>query len=156
MTSEGGDGRTVTEVNGTGERFSWPDPRSADTDVTFTVKVQGAPAPAQTAQTYRFLMPKVCGNIAYLGEGPERTVSAAGAPQSCEDSVSLDRCVPTAPAPDADGRHTPRGTPITVHADTRIEGAFDGLENDGSLRLRLEDGSLRAIYAGDVILRENH
>ncbi len=54
-----------------------------------------------------------------------------------------------------EARATPRGTPITVHADTRIEGAFDGLENDGSLRLRLEDGSLRAIYAGDVILREN-
>lgn len=94
MTSEGGDGRTVNEVNRSGERFSWPDPRSADTDVTFTVKAQGAPAPAQTAQTYRFLMPKVCGNIAYLGEGPEKTVSAAGPPQSCEDSVSLPRCSP--------------------------------------------------------------
>jgi hypothetical protein len=94
LTSEGGDGRTVTEVNRSGERFSWPDPRSADTDVTLTVKVQGAPAPAQTAQTYRFLMPKICGNIAYLGQGPERTVSAAGAPQACEDSVSLPRCTP--------------------------------------------------------------
>ncbi|MDR7103359.1 biotin--[acetyl-CoA-carboxylase] ligase [Croceicoccus sp. BE223] len=49
---------------------------------------------------------------------------------------------------------TPRGTPITVHADTDVAGTFDGLESDGSLRLRLEDGSRRAIYAGDVILRE--
>lgn len=54
-----------------------------------------------------------------------------------------------------EARATPRGTPITVHADMPIAGAFDGLENDGSLRLRLEDGSCRAIYAGEVILREN-
>ena len=53
-----------------------------------------------------------------------------------------------------EARATPRGTPITVHADTPIAGAFDGLDNDGSLRLRLEDGSYRAIYAGDVILQE--
>jgi hypothetical protein len=104
MTSEGGDGRTVTEVNRSGERFTWPDPRSADTDVTFTVKAQGEPAPAQTAQTYRFLMPKVCGNIAFLGLGPEKTVSAAGSPQSCEKSVSLDRCVPTVPPPPVEER----------------------------------------------------
>lgn len=52
-------------------------------------------------------------------------------------------------------RATPRGTPMTVHAETLIDGRFDGLENDGSLRLLLDDGARRAIYAGDVILREN-
>lgn len=52
-------------------------------------------------------------------------------------------------------RATPRGTAMTVHAENVIEGRFDGLESDGSLRLLLDDGSRRAIYAGDVILREN-
>jgi len=51
----------------------------------------------------------------------------------------------------------PRGTLLTVHgADgARISGSFDGLEPDGALRLRLEDGSCRAIHAGDVMLERN-
>lgn len=46
------------------------------------------------------------------------------------------------------------GTPLSVHGDNeaRISGAFDGLEADGALRLRLSDGSLRVIHAGDVSL----
>jgi BirA family biotin operon repressor/biotin-[acetyl-CoA-carboxylase] ligase len=33
-----------------------------------------------------------------------------------------------------------------------IEGEFDGLANDGALRLRLADGAVRVIHAGDVML----
>jgi BirA family biotin operon repressor/biotin-[acetyl-CoA-carboxylase] ligase len=33
-----------------------------------------------------------------------------------------------------------------------VRGAFDGLDGTGALRLRLEDGSLRVIHAGDVFL----
>ncbi len=46
----------------------------------------------------------------------------------------------------------PKGTPLTVHqsADEVAEGTFDGIEADGSLRLRLEDGSVAVIRAGDV------
>jgi BirA family biotin operon repressor/biotin-[acetyl-CoA-carboxylase] ligase len=32
---------------------------------------------------------------------------------------------------------------------------FDGLEPDGALRLRLEDGSARVIHAGDVMLKDS-
>ena len=48
----------------------------------------------------------------------------------------------------------PEGTPLAVHepGGIRIEGAFAGLAEDGSLRLRLADGACRAIYAGDVML----
>lgn len=48
----------------------------------------------------------------------------------------------------------PVGSPLTVHdpAGERIAGAFDGLEPDGALRLRLADGSARVIHAGDVTL----
>lgn len=46
------------------------------------------------------------------------------------------------------------GTGLTVHeqSDGVVSGAFDGLLPDGSLRLRLADGSSRAIHAGDVML----
>jgi BirA family biotin operon repressor/biotin-[acetyl-CoA-carboxylase] ligase len=43
----------------------------------------------------------------------------------------------------------PPGTPIAT-GDAR--GAFDGLDETGALRLRLDDGSLRVIHAGDVFL----
>ncbi|MEL7688201.1 biotin--[acetyl-CoA-carboxylase] ligase [Citromicrobium bathyomarinum] len=48
----------------------------------------------------------------------------------------------------------PSGTPISVHEPDggRISGKFDGLEPDGSMRLRLADGSTRVIHAGDVML----
>ncbi len=48
----------------------------------------------------------------------------------------------------------PIGTPLNVHDATgeRIAGTFAGLGSDGSLQLRLPDGSVRAIHAGDVTL----
>lgn len=51
---------------------------------------------------------------------------------------------------------TPRSTQVSVHEPDggRVHGLFDGLEPDGSMRLRLEDGALRVIHAGDVILAE--
>ena len=46
------------------------------------------------------------------------------------------------------------GTPIAVHAGpgNRITGRFDGLDADGSLRLRLDDGRVELVRAGDVSL----
>lgn len=48
----------------------------------------------------------------------------------------------------------PEGTRLGVNAGSegRIEGAFEGLAPDGALRLRLDDGNLRVIHAGDVSL----
>lgn len=48
----------------------------------------------------------------------------------------------------------PIGTPITVHepGGERLTGEFGGLAHDGSLRLRLADGAMRVIHAGDVLL----
>ena len=43
----------------------------------------------------------------------------------------------------------PIGTPLTT-ADG--EGTFDGLDETGALRLRLADGTLKIIHAGDVFL----
>ncbi|MCB2059388.1 MAG: biotin--[acetyl-CoA-carboxylase] ligase [Novosphingobium sp.] len=48
----------------------------------------------------------------------------------------------------------PLGTQISVlePGDTRSNGAFAGLGEDGSLQLRLADGASRAIHAGEVTL----
>ena len=47
------------------------------------------------------------------------------------------------------GRAHPLGTSLVTSEGT---GAFDGLEADGALRLRLADGTSRVIHAGDVFL----
>jgi BirA family biotin operon repressor/biotin-[acetyl-CoA-carboxylase] ligase len=51
-------------------------------------------------------------------------------------------------------RAHPIGTPLTVHAGAgeRVAGRFDGLETDGALRLRRDDGELVIVRAGDVEL----
>lgn len=51
----------------------------------------------------------------------------------------------------------PIGTPLSVHepGGKRISGSFEGLAADGALSLRLADGSLRAIHAGEVMLEEH-
>ena len=47
-----------------------------------------------------------------------------------------------------------RGTPLDVRppGENPVTGAFDGLTEDGALRLRLLDGTTRVIHAGDVFL----
>ena len=48
----------------------------------------------------------------------------------------------------------PVGTPITATLPdgTQMSGGFAGLENDGALSLRLADGRIHAIHAGDIFL----
>ena len=51
-------------------------------------------------------------------------------------------------------RAHPVGTPIELHSGPgeRIAGRFDGLDPDGALRLRLDDGSVECVRAGDIHL----
>lgn len=53
-------------------------------------------------------------------------------------------------------RAHPLGTPLNADLGEgkRIEGRFDGLDAIGALRLRLADGSVRVIQAGDIFLRD--
>jgi len=48
----------------------------------------------------------------------------------------------------------PEGAPLSVHEPdgSIVEGKFAGLAENGTLKLRLADGSVRAIHAGDVTL----
>ena len=49
---------------------------------------------------------------------------------------------------------TPEGTQLSVHEPDGnvVQGRFAGLDAAGTLQLRLEDGAVRAIHAGDVML----
>jgi BirA family biotin operon repressor/biotin-[acetyl-CoA-carboxylase] ligase len=51
-------------------------------------------------------------------------------------------------------RAHPLGSPLTVHsaADHWITGRFDGIDPDGALRLRRDDGMIDIVRAGDVEL----
>ena len=51
-------------------------------------------------------------------------------------------------------RAHPVGTRLTVHSTSEetVTGRFDGLEHDGALRLRLDDGALEIVRAGDISL----
>jgi hypothetical protein len=45
-------------------------------------------------------MPKVCGNLTYLGEAASKTIAATGAPATCQQSARVGTCAPaTAPTP---------------------------------------------------------
>jgi BirA family biotin operon repressor/biotin-[acetyl-CoA-carboxylase] ligase len=49
-------------------------------------------------------------------------------------------------------RAHPLGTRLAVHSatDEMTVGRFDGIEADGALRLRLDDGTLEIVRAGDI------
>lgn len=51
-------------------------------------------------------------------------------------------------------RAHPTGTALSASGrdGARVDGLFDGLDGDGALRLRLADGSVETIRAGDVFL----
>jgi len=46
------------------------------------------------------------------------------------------------------------GTRVSSHTsgDEMVSGRFDGIEPDGALRLRLDDGTLEIVHAGDISL----
>jgi hypothetical protein len=85
-------GRAAVDVGGSGAALTVDDPGPYDLEATFTVRAEGGPTPARTARVFRFLMPKICGNLAYLGEAARRTIAPAGAPLTCEKSVRVGRC----------------------------------------------------------------
>jgi BirA family biotin operon repressor/biotin-[acetyl-CoA-carboxylase] ligase len=51
-------------------------------------------------------------------------------------------------------RAHPVGTALKVHLSREelVAGCFDGLEDDGAMRLRVSDGSIQLVRAGDVAL----
>jgi BirA family biotin operon repressor/biotin-[acetyl-CoA-carboxylase] ligase len=87
---------------------------------------------------------------ALVGTAPDPVLVAAGLADSFAQWLSRWRSDGLEPV-----RHAwlaaahPVGTRLST---AEGEGAFDGLEPSGALRLRLVDGSLRLVHAGDVFL----
>ena len=93
--------------------------------------------------------------LASLGPLPERNSVASTLAQSLDKELERWRTFGMEPLLRRwRAAGTPEGTDLQVHdpsGDT-IEGKFAGLDPLGNLQLRLEDGSVRAIHAGDVFL----
>ncbi len=94
-------------------------------------------------------------SFAKFGPTPERNAFAPGLAH--QFALELDRWRTYGLAPLLRrwlGAAHAKGDALKVHDSdgSTIEGAFDGLADDGSMILRLADGSTRAIHAGDVTL----
>ncbi len=116
----------------------------------------------------------ICGigiNVATAPEAPDQAttcLAALGAPPGLDAQMMLERLRPACAAAisQADGdfprlletwRDHAEGLGQTVRArpgGELVEGVFEGLEPSGALRLRLANGTLRVVHAGDVNLVE--
>ena len=93
--------------------------------------------------------------LASLGPAPDRDAFAANLAAAFAQEVERWRTYGLEPLVRRwESVAHPHGTTLNVSppGEAAIEGAFAGLAPDGSLMLRLADGSTRAIHAGDVML----
>lgn len=116
------------------------------TDVVVGIGVNLASAPAAETEARA---------LAELGPAPGRDAFAAGLAAQFDIEFGRWRQFGLEPILNRwlAAAHPP-GSALTVHepSGNRLTGAFDGLQPDGALRLRLADGSSRVIHAGDVML----
>ena len=93
-----------------------------------------------------------------LGTAPDRNVFADDLARSFVTELERWRRVGTASLIRRWGTcaHAP-GTKLKVHEPngTSVTGTFDRLAEDGALQLRLADGRMRVIHAGDVLLADD-
>jgi BirA family biotin operon repressor/biotin-[acetyl-CoA-carboxylase] ligase len=93
--------------------------------------------------------------LAQFGPPPERDLFASDLAATFSQDLERWRCYGLAPvlARWQAAAHPP-GTRLAVGepGETPLLGAFAGLADDGALRLRLADGTIRAIHAGEVRL----
>jgi BirA family biotin operon repressor/biotin-[acetyl-CoA-carboxylase] ligase len=94
-------------------------------------------------------------SLASYGPAPERNAFAEALATSFDVELARWRQYGTQPifARWLAAAHPP-GSPVRVQNDQGLPllGTFEGLQDDGALRLRLVDGTCRVIHAGDVEL----
>lgn len=97
--------------------------------------------------------------IAAAGPAPQRDDFARDLAANLEIEIERWRTFGTLPLLNRwQAAAHPPGTVLRVHdgnSNVRL-GCYEGLENDGALRLRLEDGSIHVIRAGDVEIEEGN
>lgn len=91
------EGQPTRDLGARGERWTFEDP--GPYDATLTVRAQVAAAAPPPARALHFLIPKICGNLTYLGETSAAPTPAEGdlEPILCERSVHVAQCAVTAP-----------------------------------------------------------
>jgi hypothetical protein len=95
MTASGG---SAVSIAGAGSSWTVADPGPYELDTTFTVRVDNPTPAAAESRVYHFMMPKVCGNLVYLGQEPGSPTTLAAIPAFCEKSVLVAACpVPVVP-----------------------------------------------------------
>ncbi|OYW46107.1 MAG: biotin--[acetyl-CoA-carboxylase] ligase [Sphingomonadales bacterium 32-68-7] len=98
---------------------------------------------------------RIARDVAEYGPAPARDAFASELAAQFDSELERWRQFGTEPlfARWLAGAH-PLGSLLSVHEgpDKPVTGKFEGLGPDGALRLRLADGSLRVIHAGDVSL----
>jgi BirA family biotin operon repressor/biotin-[acetyl-CoA-carboxylase] ligase len=95
--------------------------------------------------------------LSQLGTAPDRNVFAEDLARSFAAELERWRAAGLAPVLRRwSALAHPLGTPLAVDepGDSPCHGEYAGLGPDGSLRLRLADGSLREIHAGEVNLTD--
>jgi BirA family biotin operon repressor/biotin-[acetyl-CoA-carboxylase] ligase len=93
--------------------------------------------------------------LAALGPAPERDAFAEALASAFDRELERWRTVGIEPLLRRwQAAAHPPGSALNVHepGGATVAGTFAGLAPDGSLRLRLEDGTVRPIHAGDVSL----
>ncbi len=93
--------------------------------------------------------------LAYLGTAPDRNLFAEDLARGFATELERWRNAGLAPLLRRwSALAHPEGTQLTVHepGGGPLNGEYAGLAPDGSLRLRLADGTLREIHAGEVLL----
>jgi hypothetical protein len=86
-------GQSPSDVALAGTTGTVADPAPYSSDLTFTVEVT-APMPAERwGRVYRFLLPKTCGNLAYIGPGEKKQLPTT-VPASCTKSATVAQCKP--------------------------------------------------------------
>jgi hypothetical protein len=85
-------GQSPTPVTLAGTSATVSDLMANSADLVFTVRAEGAPPAAQMARQHRFVIPKICGNLSYLGEVGRRQIAGPAAAATCEKSVTTPRC----------------------------------------------------------------
>jgi outer membrane protein W len=116
-------GQPASAVALSGSKAAIADPQPYSADFQFTVRAEGSVASARMARVHRFVIPKVCGNLAYLGEGPRRQIADPAASTSCEKSVTAPMCKPWAAigAAGAPALVDAKGNPIGGPGGKKIE-----------------------------------
>ncbi len=93
------EGQPTRDFGMRGERWTLEDP--SPSKVTLTVHAQVAAAAPPAGRALHFLIPKICGNLTYLGETVSSPAADAGNPEPilCQRSVHVTQCItPTPPA----------------------------------------------------------